>query len=170
MAGEGPTTRFLALLDRVGLDDDVLGLGDRLRRMRGVHLPQSLDPIHGISDVLQELSRRYYLAIVTTRKHHDAQAFLDRQGLAELFQVVTGRDDTWHIKPHPSPVRHAAEQLGVPVQRCLLVGDSMVDIEAARAAGARSVGVLCGFGNRRELERAGADMIVDCTNDLVHWL
>ena len=87
-----------------------------------------------------------------------------------MIQAITGRDDTWRLKPHPSPVKHAAEQLGVPVERCLVVGDTTVDIEAARAAGARSVGVLCGFGTEDELERAGADRILACTGNLLDWL
>ena len=127
-------------------------------------------PIDGAGEMLHELSRRYYLAIVTTRKHHDVRVFLAQQELTGLIQVVTGRDDTWRIKPHPSPVRHTAEQLGVPVERCLLVGDSTVDIEAARAAGAHSAGVLCGFGSKEELERAGADLILGCASDLLDWL
>jgi HAD superfamily hydrolase (TIGR01549 family) len=170
MAGEGPATRVLAVLDRVGLDDNALGLADRLRRMRGLHDPLHFRPVDGTAEMLRELSRRYYLGIVTTRSHHEAQAFLRQQELTDLIQVVTGRDDTWRIKPHPSPVRHTAEQLGVSVERCLFVGDSTVDIEAARAAGARSVGVLCGFGDREELERAGADLILKCTSDLTDWM
>ncbi len=170
MVWEGPTTRALALLDRIGLDDNVLGMGEHLRRMRGVNAPLRFRPIDGAGEMLHELSRRYYLAIVTTRKHHDVRVFLAQQELTGLIQVVTGRDDTWRIKPHPSPIRHTAEQLAVPVERCLLVGDSTVDIEAARAAGARSVGVLCGFGSREELERAGADLILDCTGELLDWL
>jgi phosphoglycolate phosphatase len=44
-----------------------------------------------------------------------------------------------------------------------MVGDTTVDIRAARAAGAQSVGVLCGFGERDELERAGANLILEST-------
>jgi HAD superfamily hydrolase (TIGR01549 family) len=170
MGWEGPVTRILALLDRIGLDDKVLGLDERLRRLRGVNAPLRFRPIDGTGEMLHELSRRYYLAIVTTRKHHEARVFLEQQELTDLVPVITGRDDVWRIKPHPSPVCHTAEQLGVPVERCLLVGDSTVDIEAARAAGARSVGVLCGFGNKEELERAGADLILDNTSNLQDWL
>jgi phosphoglycolate phosphatase len=170
MAGEGPATRFLALLDRIGLDDNALDLADRLRRLRGLHDPLHLQPVDGTTDMLRELSNRYYLAIVTTRSHHVAEAYLRQQDLTDVIQVVTGRDDTWRIKPHPSPVCHTAEQLGVAADRCLLVGDSSVDIEAARAAGARSVGVLCGFGSREELEDAGADLILECTSDLADWM
>jgi HAD superfamily hydrolase (TIGR01549 family) len=170
MAGEGPATRALALLDRIGLDDDALGLADRLRRMRGLHDPLHFRPVDGTLEMLHDLSRRYYLGIVTTRSHREADAFLRQQELTDLIQVVTGRDDTWRIKPHPSPVRHTAEQLGVAVERCLFVGDSTVDIEAAQAAGAQSVGVLCGFGSREELERAGANLILECTPDLADWM
>jgi predicted PurR-regulated permease PerM/phosphoglycolate phosphatase-like HAD superfamily hydrolase len=170
MACEIPATRVLGLLDRVGLDDNVLDLGDWLRRLRCVHGPLNFRAVDGVSDMLRDLTYRYHLAIVTTRSHQDAAAFLKQEGLTDVVQVVTGRDDTWRIKPHPSPVRHTAEQLDVPVERCLIVGDSPVDIRAARAAGARSIGVLCGFGNREDLERAGADRVVEITSDLLEWM
>jgi HAD superfamily hydrolase (TIGR01509 family) len=170
MAWEGPSVRVLAMLDRLGLDDDVFGLENRLRQMRGLHSPLRFRPMDGTIEMLQQLSHRYCLAIVTTRSHREARAFLVQQNLADLVQSITGRDDTWRIKPHPSPVRHTADELGVPVERCLLVGDTRADIEAARAAGARSVGVLCGFGSKENLERAGADLILEVTSDLLDWL
>ena len=170
MAGESYASRILALLDRVGLDDDVLGVGSRLRQMRGLCTSPDFHPVDGTIEMLNDLSRRYYIGLVTSRSHGEAQTFLDQQGLVELIQVVVGRDDTWRIKPHPSPVHHAADLLGVRVDRCLLVGDSVVDIEAARAAGARSAGVLCGFGSQDQLERAGADLILATTGELADWL
>jgi phosphoglycolate phosphatase-like HAD superfamily hydrolase len=170
MAFEAPATRILGLLDRIGLEDDLLDLGDRLRRARGLHTPWNFRPVDGVGEALRDLSRRYHLAIVTTRSHREAAAFLAQQELADLVQVIVGRDDTWRIKPHPSPVRHAAEQLGVPVERCLVVGDTTVDIKAAQAAGARSAAVLCGFGDQDELERAGADLILRTTTELKDWM
>ena len=47
---------------------------------------------------------------------------------------------------------------------CLMVGDTTVDIRMGRAAGAQTVGVLCGFGDERELSRAGADDILPETS------
>ncbi len=170
MAAEGGATRVLGLLDRVGLDDNVLGLGDWLRRMRGLTAPPDFRPVDGVVEMLHDLARRYHLAIVTTRSHRSAEVFLAQQGLDGLVQVVVGREDTWRIKPHPSPVRHAADQLGVPVERCLMVGDTTADIWAARSAGARSAGVLCGFGGEDELDRAGADRILKTTSELKDWM
>jgi len=170
MALETPVSRLVGLLDRLGLDDKLFGLGQRLQRLRGVRATPDFRPVEGVIEMLRDLNRRYLLAIITTRSHREAQAFLEQQALTDVVRVITGRDDTWRLKPHPSPVLHTAQRLGVAVERCLMVGDTTVDIEAARAAGAWSVGVLCGFGQRDELERAGADLILDTTADLQDWV
>jgi HAD superfamily hydrolase (TIGR01549 family) len=163
---EGPANSILTFLDRIGLDDDVLDLGDRLRQMRGLSTPLNFRPQDGVVEMLQDLSQRYHLAIVTTRSRLHAELFVSQQKLADVIQVIVGREDTWRIKPHPSPVQHAAELLSVPVERCLMVGDTTADIWAARSAGARSAGVVCGFGDQDELERAGADIILQTTGAL----
>jgi predicted PurR-regulated permease PerM/phosphoglycolate phosphatase-like HAD superfamily hydrolase len=170
MALEGPANSFLTLMDRLGLDDNVLGLGDRVRRMRGVHTPAHFRPVDGIGMMLRDLSSRYHLGIVTTRSCREVKAFVDKQELGDLFQVIAGREDTWRIKPHPSPVLYAAEQLNVAAERCLMVGDTPVDIQAAQAAGAWSVGVLCGFGQEEELKRAGAHVVLRTTSELANWM
>jgi predicted PurR-regulated permease PerM/phosphoglycolate phosphatase-like HAD superfamily hydrolase len=170
MACEGPANSLLTLLDRIGLDDDVLKLGDRLRRMRGLPVASDFRLVDGVGELMLDLSRRYHLAIVTTRSRREAAGFLAQREIANSIQIIAGRENTRRIKPDPGPIRYAAEQLGVPVERCLMVGDTTVDIKAARAAGARSAGVLCGFGTEDELERAGAHLILKTTSDLKDWL
>jgi phosphoglycolate phosphatase-like HAD superfamily hydrolase len=170
MACEGPANGVLAFLDRFGLDDTVLDLGDRLRRMRGLYTPINFRSMDGAVEMLHDLSRRYHLGIVTTRSRLHAETYLSQQNLTDVVAVVVGREDTWRNKPHPSPIRHAAEQVGVPVEQCLMVGDTTVDILAAQAAGARSAGVLCGFGEEDELKRVGADLILETTSELADWM
>ncbi|MGD9049408.1 MAG: AI-2E family transporter [Anaerolineae bacterium] len=170
MSIEGPAYSLMTFLDRLGLDDDVFDLGDRLQRLRGLYTPVNFRPVDGVGEMLIDLSHRYHLGIVTTRSHAHAEIFVSQQGLDDLFQVIVGREDTWRIKPHPSPVLHAAEQLGVQVERCLMVGDTTADMWAARSAGARSAAVLCGFGEQEELERAGADLILQITTELGDWM
>jgi len=80
--------------------------------------------------------------------------------------VYAGRDTTWRIKPHPQPVRYAADQLELDAARCLMVGDTTVDVKAGRRAGAKTCAVLCGYGQQGELERAGADLILEHTAQL----
>jgi phosphoglycolate phosphatase-like HAD superfamily hydrolase len=72
-------------------------------------------------------------------------------------------------KPHPDPILWTAEQLEITSRDCLMVGDTTVDIRAARSAGAQSVGVLSGFGSERELRRAGADVILRDVTGLVDF-
>jgi HAD superfamily hydrolase (TIGR01549 family) len=170
MSTEGPANSLLTFLNRIGRDDTFFDLGDRLRRMQGLHTPLNFRPVDGVGEMLHELSHRYHLGIVTTRCCAHAEAFLKQQELVDLFQVVVGREDTWRIKPHPSPVRHAADAMDLATERCLLVGDTTADIYAARSAGARSAGVLCGFGTEAELERAGADLILNTTSELEKWM
>jgi phosphoglycolate phosphatase len=56
--------------------------------------------------------------------------------------------------------------MGLPVEACLMVGDTTVDILAGKACGAQTAGVLCGFGEEQELRKAGADLILNSTTDL----
>jgi HAD superfamily hydrolase (TIGR01549 family) len=167
---EGPANSLLTFLNRIGLDESAFDLGDRLRRMQGLHTPLNFRPVDGVGEMLSELNHRYHLGIITTRCRAHAQVFLQQQELTDLFQVIVGREDTWRTKPHPSPVRHAADELGLVTDRCLMVGDTTADIYAARSAGARSAGVLCGLGEEAELERAGADLILNTTSDLKNWM
>jgi phosphoglycolate phosphatase len=59
--------------------------------------------------------------------------------------------------------------MGVDPEACLMIGDTTMDIRAGVSAGAQTVGVLCGFGQRDELKRAGADLILDTTSQLEQY-
>ena len=168
VASEGPANAFLTFLDILGLDDELFALGDRLRRLRGLRTPANFQPVDGVVEAVRELSGRYPLGIVTTRSRRDARAFLKQHALADCFSVVVTHEDTWRLKPHPEPIRYAAEQLGVDIERCLMVGDTGVDVRAAKAAGACAIGVLCGFGERGDL--VGADLILENTAEIGKWL
>ena len=84
--------------------------------------------------------------------------------------TTCGIQDSVRIKPHPEPILLAASRVGVPVEACLMVGDTRMDVLAGKRAGAQMVAVLCGYGERRELARAGADLILENTADLGWWL
>ncbi|HNS52724.1 MAG TPA: AI-2E family transporter [Anaerolineae bacterium] len=170
MAADRPVTLILSLLNHVRLDDNVVGLAGRLYTLRAIRPLSALRPVPGTADLLATLAQTHKLALVTNRSRREATAFLEQQGLTGLFSVVTGREDTWHLKPHPAPIRHTAKRLGVPPERCVMIGDTAADVVSARRAGAKSVGVLCGFGTRRVLEGAKAGQVLETTADLVSWI
>jgi len=161
MAAETPMNVLITLLDTLGLDAPLLGLWARSRGLRRGTVQPDYLLMEGAGAMLMALRRRFRLVVVTTRGRSDAEAFLEQHGLADLFEAVVTRESTARLKPHPAPIRRAAGQLGVPVERCVMVGETRMDVRSARRAGAKAVGVLCGFGRRGELERAGADVVLD---------
>ena len=118
--------------------------------------------------MLRVLAERYPLAVVTSRSQREAAAFLAQYGLSDLFHVIITRDNVRRLKPHPMPVRTAAEKLGVPPEQCVMVGDTGVDVRSAKAAGALVVAVLCGFGEMNDF--GDADLVIDSTAQLGEWL
>ena len=167
MAAETPTNAILSLLDRFSLDQALRPALDALHQIRGEADPQHLQLIPGVRAALEVLVEDYSLAIVTAREQRSAETFLSNADLGNLFRCVATARTCRRAKPHPAPVRWAATQMHVSPQACLMVGDTAIDIRAGLAAGAQTVGVLCGFGERHELERAGADLILDSTAELV---
>jgi len=166
MALETPGNTFVTALDVLGLDGVLAGLTGWLQRGCGLRDRARFRPVPGIAPALCLLHGRYRLGVVTTRGQRDAVCFLGEQGLTELFPVVVTRESTWRLKPHPAPVLRAAALLNLPPERCAMVGDTTVDVRAARRAGAWAVAVLCGFGEREELERAGAHLVLPSPAEL----
>ncbi len=166
MASETPGNVLMTLLDVLGLDAPLTAFTDRLRRWRGLRTRDDFRIVAGAEEMLTALNGRYRLAVVTTRGMDEAETFLAQHDLRDTFEVLVTRESTWRLKPHPAPIRHAARLLGVPVERCVMVGDTTVDVRAARRAGAWAVAVLCGFGEREELERAGAHVVLEHTSHL----
>jgi phosphoglycolate phosphatase-like HAD superfamily hydrolase len=170
MWAETPGNALVTLFDVAGVDDNIFAIGDTLRGWRGLRPRADLPLVPGVEPAMQVLARRYRLAIVTTRGRRDAEAFLARHNLAHLFSTVVTRESTRRVKPHPAPIHFVAEQLGLPPQRCVMVGDTTVDVRSARAAGAWVAAVLSGFGTRDELERAGAHLVLDSVAQLAEVL
>jgi phosphoglycolate phosphatase len=99
--------------------------------------------------------------VVTNKPVEFAQAVLHRLGLSPFFVAVVGGDSLPERKPSPEPLFEAARLCGVSPQECLVIGDSPVDIIAARAAGMSSCGFTGGFCSREDLIAAGAKTLID---------
>jgi phosphoglycolate phosphatase len=170
MAIETPMNYLIAFLERLGVGGSFFGLADRIRRSKGLATKKGAALIPGSQQLFDALDGRYKLGVVTTRARPEARAFVRQMDCEDLFPVVVTRQDVWGIKPHPAPIRHAARLLGVAPQRCILIGDTAMDMRAARRAGACAVGVLSGFGVREELEAGGAHLILDRAQEILEYL
>lgn len=166
MWSEAPGNFLIGLPDSLGVDDEIAAVMEWLN----LHRPRPMKHfllIPGIKEMLAELSGRYPLSVVSARDALSTRLFLDRFELTPFFQGIVTGQTAEHTKPYPDPVLYAAKAMKVPPEFCLMVGDTTVDIRAGRKAGAQTIGVLCGFGERDELQKAGADMILTSTSELV---
>ncbi len=168
-AAEGPGNWLLEVADRLGLDHLIAATLDRRasgRELLAHHYPL----IPGVLPMLEALSSHYPFAIVTARNEVTTKRFLQVNLLEPFFPIVVSSQTCKRTKPFPDPLLYAAEQLGVPIEDCLMIGDTVTDVRAAKAAGAQSLSVLCGFGQEEELRKAGTNAILPSTSMLATYL
>jgi phosphoglycolate phosphatase-like HAD superfamily hydrolase len=170
MASETPGSLLFGLPDRLGLDAPLARLGDLVYHLGRGRKGANYLVVQGVQAMLVGLQAHYSLAVVSARGERNTLDFLQGCGLQAHFkQIVTGQTCRY-TKPFPDPILWAAKGLGVVPENVLMVGDTTVDIRAGKAAGAQTVGVLCGFGQEAELRREGADLILPNTADLLPLL
>lgn len=114
----------------------------------------------GMLDLLRQLLRDgYRLAVCTNKNEAIAIDILDRIGVASLFGVILGDDGKRAKKPDPAPLLEAIAALGGDPAAAIMIGDSSVDVGAARAAGIPVVLVTFGYSNQ-PVDTLGADGVV----------
>ena len=107
------------------------------------------------------------LALVTNKPTPFVAPILASLDIAKYFTVVIGGDDVKNKKPHPEPLLMVAEKLGLAPAELLFVGDSRNDIQAAKAAGCRSIGLTYGYNYGEPISQSEPDYIFDQFNDLL---
>ena len=115
-------------------------------------------------DYLRDTGRK--IGCVTNKRGRFTDTLLRSLGILEDFHIVVSGDTLRVKKPDPLPLLYAAQILDVEPCYSLMVGDSINDVQAARAAG---FGVLCvryGYNNGENIEDAGPDAIVDSLAEL----
>jgi HAD superfamily hydrolase (TIGR01509 family) len=124
-------------------------------------------PLPGARELLQLLTEAGVpWSIATSGYLESAGPTIALLGVPPDVPVVT-RDLVEHAKPDPDLFLAAANAMAVPIESCVVVGDSVWDLLAARRARALGVGVLSGGYGREELERAGAYRVYEDPEDLL---
>jgi phosphoglycolate phosphatase-like HAD superfamily hydrolase len=170
MATEGPGNYAYSLADKIGLDGKIVAFGDLLYQLGIGRSAQPFQIIPGVHEMLATLQSYYPLSIISARGQKSTYRFLNQFELIPYFASVVTGQTCRHTKPYPDPIEWAAARIGVATSNCLMVGDTVVDIRCGKKSGAQTVGVLCGFGERKELECVGADYILENTPQLVKLL
>jgi phosphoglycolate phosphatase-like HAD superfamily hydrolase len=166
---EAPGNALLGFADTIHLDDEIAAFIDWLSRHRKLSSRTFL-LIPGVEEMLMRLRGRYPMSVVSARDEKGTMRFLEQFGLVKYFDAIVTGQSARHTKPYPDPILLAAQKMNVAPDRCLMIGDTTVDIRAGRSAGAQTVGVLCGFGEEPELRKMGADLILEDTPKIAEVL
>lgn len=153
--------------------------GERFERLRErflalyrARLTDETDLFPGGEALLQYLERTSLpWGVVTNKPAWLAEPLLAGLGLAARMACLVSGDTLPVRKPHPQPLLHAAEAIGVAPPSCVYVGDALRDIEAACAAGMRAVVASFGYvaaADEHHLWPAEAWIAAPC--DLIDWL
>ncbi|MFH1722331.1 MAG: HAD family phosphatase [Candidatus Altiarchaeota archaeon] len=119
----------------------------------------------GVRDFLKDLKKENVLvAVATAMFSKNISALLEKFDLNDFFSVVVSGDDVKRAKPDPEIYRLAAEKLNLDPRECVVFEDAPLGVKSAKAAGMKVVGVLTGSGEREELEKGGADLIIETLN------
>ena len=158
MAAEGVSLTYQQFLDTFGQKNDRilpgwLGPGadaDRIRRVgdakeaeyRRLASVHGLRPLPGASSWVRRLhAQGWQQAIASSAPGENVGVMLRALALDGMFEAIVSAEDVTRGKPDPQVFLAAAERLGVPRDRCIVVEDAAVGVQAARSAGMRCIGV-----------------------------
>jgi len=96
-------------------------------------------------------SKHAILGVVTTKTAKYSIELLEHMGLMSYFEVLIGREDVINPKPNPEPIQKALAKLPSDTSDIWMIGDTCMDMLAAKSANVGSVGVTCGYGTTESL-------------------
>lgn len=125
----------------------------------------------GIREGLDYLkSKGYRLGCVTNKAAQFTVPLLTDLGVAGDFSIIVSGDTLPQKKPHPAPLLHAAKFFGVEAAQALMVGDSVSDVKAARAAGFQIVCMSYGYNHGDDIRKSNPDAVIDALTEIVPLL
>lgn len=129
---------------------------------------------YGAKELLERLKAAgKVLAVATSKVERMAAPVLEYVGLAEYFDFIGGAQENPHGRNLKQQViEYVLESINAADKRpkTVMIGDRFYDVEGAKKAGIRSIGVLTGFGTRGELEKCGADFIAESLTDAAKFI
>lgn len=124
-------------------------------------------PYPGVVDGLEQLqSLGCRLGCVTNKAARFTEPLLDKLELSRFFEIIVSGDTLTKKKPDPAPLLYAAEKLGVEPSQSLMVGDSMHDVDAGRAAGFQVACVNYGYNHGHDIADSKPDAVIGSLTEL----
>lgn len=125
----------------------------------------------GVREALDRLREAGYpLGCVTNKAAQFTEPLLQELGIASEFSIIISGDSLPQKKPHPAPLLHAAGFFGCAPAAALMIGDSVSDVEAARAAGFQIVCMSYGYNHGADIRDARPDAVIDTMTEILPLL
>jgi len=125
----------------------------------------------GVRDGLDWLkAKNYRLGCVTNKAAQFTEPLLKDLVVYDDFSVVISGDTLTKKKPDPAPLLHAAELLGCEPAAALMIGDSVSDVAAARAAGFQIVCMSYGYNHGVDIRESAPDAVIDTLTEIIPLL
>lgn len=112
------------------------------------------------------------IGCVTNKNAQFTLPILEKLGIKDDFEIIVCGDTLTKKKPDPLPLLHSAEQLGAKPEESLMLGDSMSDVKAARAAGFNIICMSYGYNHGEDIRDYNPDAVVDSMDEiktLINW-
>ncbi len=140
---------------------------DTFRRYYLEHMSDNTAPYNGIIPLLERLKSEGISTAVVSNKLHSAVVGLCEDYFPSLIDIPLGVAEEKERKPSPLNVYKAMGRLSSDIENTIYVGDSNVDVETARNASLKCIGVTWGFRDRDELLAHSCDFIADTTDEVL---
>ena len=128
-------------------------------------------PYEGIPEMLKALKDRgIHLAVLSNKPDRQTVKVVKEIFGDNIFDYAQGQKDGIRRKPAPDGVWYLMEQMQVSKEECLYIGDSEVHAATGKNAGLKTIGVLWGFRDRKTLETAGADHLIERPEELLQFV
>jgi beta-phosphoglucomutase len=143
-------------------------LGERKEELYRAAAGKGVSLLPGARALLEDLQRAGFAqAIGSSAPRANLELILRLTGAEPFFQAAVSMEDTQRGKPDPQVFLVAAERVGVPPGRCVVVEDAVAGVEAARAGGMKCIAVrFVGHHPEDALRRAGADLVVSSLEEV----
>lgn len=145
LTGEGAIRLMEKLLKKREVDLEISTLIDRFESYYAEHPVSHTVAYPGVPETLRSL-RDYRKAVISNKFRSISLQVLEKLELSQHFDEVTGVDTFPERKPSPLPVLRVLDRFAAKPEEALIVGDSIYDIRAGRAAGTKTVAVTYGYG------------------------
>jgi beta-phosphoglucomutase family hydrolase len=144
--------------------DDVERLSERKEALYRDVAATTLEPLDGVIELVEALAQEgFLLAVGSSGPPPNVELALEVLGARDLFRALSTAADVSEGKPHPEVFLRAAEKLGLPPSRCVVVEDAPQGVEAGLRAGCKVIAVA---STRPRAELSAAHIVVDGLREL----